>query len=353
MRNRLPIFAALGLLVGAHAWAQEPVPPEHGGILESLEQGPKGMLAIRAIQGTKDGLPVAGDEVEITLFHREIAVKQITGVLDGDGVLLVGDIPVSIGIVPLVRIRHAGVQYQDAAPEMSAENASAKVDITVYEVTDAAPTWNVVMRHMMVEKRDAGYVVSDMVVVDNLGDKTWMGEPPDMLKRRATIPLPLPSGASDIELVQGFHGWCCSALKDSTLQVQMPFMPGKMTYKFAYRVTPHDGVTDLRVTMPAECGRVAFFAPDDGTVIEPTLVKAAGADTSGAQRLTMFQAEKVPAGQIVGVVLKNPVPAAAPVATQTAKSGRASPVILIAGGIAAIGAVAIAWKVMSGRAKGV
>ncbi len=356
-------FSALALSFAACAVGQ--LPPDHPPIgvsensgmsgevpafLKQLEDGPKGMLAVRAIQGTKDGQGFAGDEVEVTLFHRDVAVKQMRSVLDDQGVALIGDIPVGIGVSPLVRIRHSGVQYQDSAPDMSPENTSAKVDITVYEVTDEMPAWKYVMRHMVVEQRSGQYVASEVVVVENLGDKTWLGEPADMLKRRATVPLPLPAGASDVELVQGFHGWCCSAMKGSTLQVQMPFMPGKMTYKFAYRVTPKDGVLDLRVAMPREAGSAAFFVPDDGTKLEPALVTEAGADTSGAQRLKMFEAKAVPANQVVGLVVRMPDKAVVVSAERTEKTG--VPVWVLAGGgvAAAVGAF-VAWKMLAGKGK--
>lgn len=326
------------------------MPAGHPDMLTQLEAGPKGMLAIRAVQSTKDGAPVGGDPVEVILFHREVPLKTIRGTLDDQGVLLLGDIPIGVSVSPLVRIHHAGVQYQDAAPEMSTENTNAKVDIKVYEVTDEKPQWSVALRHMVVEKRTDGYVVSEMMVVDNKGDKTWMGEPPDLLKRRNTVPLPLPMGATDVELVQGFHGWCCSAMKDSTLQVQMPFMPGKMTYKFAYRVAPRDGMLDLRVTMPVETVRASFFVPDDGTKVETAGVSESGSDTSGAQRLTMFSADNVAALQTVGLVLRTPVQAAAAPEAPPPKKG-ASPTVIVVGGVAALGAVALAWKVMAGRGK--
>lgn len=352
MRNlRTKVVCVIGILAAAGAFAQPQgaMPPNHPDLLTQLESGPKGMLAVRAVQSTAGGGPVLGDLVEVILFHREMPIKTLTGKLDDQGVLLMGDIPIGVPVSPLVRIHHAGVQYQDAAPDMGPENANAKVDINVYEVTDSKPEWSVPLRHMVVEKRSDGYVVSEMMVVDNKSDKTWMGDPPDLLKRRNTVPLPLPASAHDVELVQGFHGWCCSAMKDSTLQVQMPFMPGKMTYKFAYRVTPKDGVLDLRVAMPVETARASFFVPDDGTGVEPSGVSESGSDTSGAQRLTMFSADNVAASQVVGVVLRTPVQAAAPSPAPVKKG--ASPTVIVVGGVAALGAVALAWKVMAGRGK--
>lgn len=358
------VACTLALLVPRVVIAQ--LPPDHPPInsqgesdmalpgqpdfLKQLEEGPKGTLTVHAIQGTKDGGTLLGDEVEVTLFHRDVAIKQFKSVLDDQGTVVIPDIPVAIGVSPLVRIRHAGVQYQDSAPDMSPDSASASVDITVYEVTDQIPEWKYVMRHIVVEKRDGGYVASDVVIVENLGDRTWMGEPADPQKRRATVPLPLPTGAFSIELVQGFHGWCCSATKDSTLQVQMPFMPGTMTYKFAYRLMPRGGVLDVRLAMPKDADRAAIFVPDDGTPVDAFVVTEAGVDTSGSQRLRMFEAKSIPANQSIGISLKLPVQLATKPSASESNSS-IPPWVILGGGTVAIIGGALAWKALGARSK--
>lgn len=332
------------VLSAALASAQEPPPvnPE-----QVLEQGPKGMLAIRAIQGTKGGPAVGGEEVEVILFHRDMPVKQIKGNLDEQGVLLVGDLPVGIGIRPLVRIKHAGVLYQDAAPLMDAEKPGANLDITVYEVTETMPAWKVVMRHVQAEKTEGGVNVSETVVAENPSDQTWMGAPPDAQNRRATVTLDLPPGARDVQLIQGFHGWCCSAYSGTKLSIQMPFMPGKMTYKFAYDVPANEGAIDLRVSAPAAVGHVAFFVPATGMSMEGTLVAEGGSEMMGSQLVKMFQSDGIAAGDRVGVVLTSlaPPPAAAP-----SEAKGLSPVVWIAGGLAGVGVVVgLAMKLGSKR----
>ncbi len=353
-RNTIARLACIaGVVATSFARAQSTgaMPPDHPDLQMQVEAGPKGMLAVHAVQSTQGGEPVLGDMVEVILLHRDLPIKTLTGKLDDQGVLLIGDIPIGVPVSPLVRIHHAGVQYQDSAPDMGPDNANAKIDVKVYEVTDTKPEWGVSLRHMVVEKRSDGYVVSEMMVVENKSDKTWMGDPPDMLKRRNTVPLPLPIGASDVELVQGFHGWCCSAMRDRTLQVQMPFMPGKMTYKFAYRMAPTNGVLDLRVSMPVKADRTSVFVPDDGTKVQASVVVPAGSDTSGAQRLLMYAADNIPADQPVGVVIEPPVAVAVAAPAPVATDRTARTTVLAVGGMVAIVAVGIAWRMLAGKSK--
>lgn len=281
-----------------------PPPAEQGGLQQAVEQGPKGILAIRAIQGTKGGPEVGGEEVEVVLFHRDRAVKQIKAQLDEHGVVLVNDVPVSLALTPLVRVKHAGVLYQDSGPTMDAANPNVSMDVTVYEVSDDPPPWNVAVRNVMASENPEApdrVAIGEVVVVENPADRTWIGAPADAQNRRATVVLTLPPGAKDITLQQGFHGWCCTEQTGQTLTVQMPLMPGRHTYKFRYSVPLVGGKADLRVASAAPAVTSAFLIPTGATTEPLTLLKETppAPDIDGR----MFEAAQVPAGEPVGLVL--------------------------------------------------
>ena len=209
------LLTVLGLSPGG-ALAQAPAIPNPDSaqmpndLVHAMAVSTKGTLVIRAVQGTKDGPPVGGEEVEVVVFCREQPVQQISSKLDERGMLVVNDLPVSLGIRALVRVKHAGVLYQDAGPLMNDSAPQASVDVTVYEVTDEAPAWRIVARQLAGAIVADGIDVAETVVVENPGDRTWLGAPADAQGRRATVRLGLPPDAVEIELLQGFHGWCCS-----------------------------------------------------------------------------------------------------------------------------------------------
>jgi len=311
---------------------QEPPPLLPPDIARTMEQGPKGVLAVRVVQGTGGGPAVGGEEVEVTLFHRDSPVKQIKTTVGEQGLVMLTDLPVAIGIRPLVRVKHAGVVYQDTGPVMDATNSRASMDVTVYEVTDEQPAWKVLMRHVAAAQSPAGIDVAETLVVENPADQTWMGGATDAQGRRATVTVDLPPGASSIQLIQGFHGWCCTAYETGQLRVQMPLMPGKATYRFAYEVPTPDGSADLRTAAPVGVDHAAYFVPESASLRDVTLLRESGTDTMGDQRVRMLQAQGVPGGQAVGLVLTglNPPPPAAPA------PGGISSSVLVGGVIIAI-----------------
>lgn len=272
-------------------------------LTHAMAMSAKGALAIRAVQGTKDGPAVGGEDVEVVIFHRDRPVQQINGKLDEHGLLVIGDLPVSIGIRALVRVRHAGVLYQDAAPPMDESRPEASVDITVYEVTDEPQPWRIIVRQLAAALVPNGIDVAETVVVENQGDRTWLGEPADADGRRATVRLTLPPDAVEVELLQGFHGWCCSQYTPPTLTVQMPVMPGQHTFRFAYKIPVRSGMSDLRVASGAPTDRSVFVVPASGVVASGHGAEQTGAETIGGVQTVRFEGRTHETGALVGLTL--------------------------------------------------
>ncbi|MFO0829393.1 MAG: hypothetical protein U0572_14745 [Phycisphaerales bacterium] len=295
------------------------------------------MLAVRAVQGTKDGPAVAGDEAEVLFFQGDRPVKQIKTILDEQGLLLIDDLPVGLGLRPLVRIKHGGVFYQNVGATLDANRPKGSMDVTVYEVTDNAPPWTIVMRHIVATRAHDGLDVSEMVVVNNPTDRTWLGAPPAPDGRRTTVTVALPASAADVQLERGFHGWCCTAFDRPVLAVQMPFMPGEYSYRFAYHVPLHEGAADLRVSAPATTQRAAIFVPDAGERAEPANVNDGGIATDGDLKAHMFTADAVPASTPFGVSLSGFVTAAtAPAASTAPVSTGSSAAFWVLGSLVAV-----------------
>ncbi|MCA9310555.1 MAG: hypothetical protein KDA21_05065 [Phycisphaerales bacterium] len=338
--TRLTLIGLL-LLAPAGARGQDAIDPSADPAAAALPDDPTmiaGSLAIRAVQGTKDGPAIGAAPIEVQLFHRNQAIERFETHLDEHGVALLEGLPVGIGITPVVKINHAGVFYQEVGPAMDASNRDASMNIVVYETTDTPPDWHIVMRHVIVEPRPEGAMVSDMIVVESGADRTWLGGAPDAEGKRTAVTAALPPLATNVQLVQGFHGWCCTRIEGNTLAVQMPLMPGRARFHFTYDVPADGGRTDLRITAPRTIDQVALFIPDDGTPVEPDGLEARGTSTMGDTQVRLYNAEHVAQGASAGIVLVGsaPGPGNQPPA---AGSARTAQIVVIAGigGIILIG----------------
>lgn len=341
MTKFLLIIPAACLLSASIALAQPAGQPAAPAIdtQQVIESGPTGSLAIRGVQGTKGGPEVGPDEVEVVLFHQNQPVHQVKTKLGDNGVVIVEKLPVAMAVRPVVRIKHADVLYQEIGPTMGPDKRDASMEVTVYETTDEPPPWKISMRHLAAERAPIGLVVTEMLVVENPADKTWLGAAADAQNRRTTVNITLPPGATDVQLAAGFHGWCCTAYEGDRLNVQMPLMPGRMTYRFAYRVPEPGGRADLRITAPTTTDQVVFMLPDDRATVEPTVVSAFTPPAGQSPGGRLFQGQAIAPNTAAGLVLTSlpAAPSAAPAAAPGAISDRAKIIAGVAAGAVVLG----------------
>lgn len=296
----LALFTLVAPLAPAQAPGRDMNPIE---FQQSMAMGPKGTLTIRAIQGTKDGPTIGIEDVVIDLVHRDQVVHRMNAKLNELGVAIVPDVPVGVGVRPIVRVRHANVLYQEGGPELGPERRDATVDVTVYETTDQPPAWRIVERSLAAARVEGAMDVRERLVVENTGDRTWLGSPPDARGRRTTLVVPMPAGAHKGELQRGFFDETCGTFTDAGLAVQVPLMPGVMVYGYGYLVPAPQGKAEITLGATTPVQLLKFYVADDGTTVEPRGLRPNGSEIIGSARARLFQGDAVGPGQSVGIVV--------------------------------------------------
>ncbi len=327
------------LLAPPDSAPKQPAPLDEAELRERMAGG-RGSVAIRAVQGTPGGAAVGAAPVEIILVHRGQVVHSEKAQLDEHGVVVVEGLPVAMEVTPVVQVNYAGVFYQETGASINPQNNHATIEVTVYETTDEAPDWRIAMRHVMLEQTEAGLLVSEMVVTSNSADRTWLGDvvDPSPDAKRIAARFNLPRDAKDVQLVGGFHGWCCTTLDETgTLGVQMPMMPGEARYRFSYVLPVNKAQAEMLLSAPAPTDHIIAFLADDGTKVTPHGMTDAGAETMGTTRVRLFQADALAANQVAGLTLSGLTDAGALQAASDASSriktfaGIGAAVVLLAG----------------------
>jgi hypothetical protein len=224
-----------------------------------------GRVVVRGLQGTPDGPPIADAPVRLQLVHRGAVVQSRDGRSDERGVAVFEELPVDIGVLPVVQIEYAGVSYQQPGQMMDARLAEQTVDVTCFEVTTEQPPWSVATRHVMLDRVPGGVRVAEIVVIENPAPRTWLGiAGPVAEGRPCTTQLPLPTGAAGVTLGGGFHDWCCTTLAAGRLFNHLPMMPATTELRFGYVVPAGaDGRVELDLVAPAAVGNTMVVFPED------------------------------------------------------------------------------------------
>jgi hypothetical protein len=310
-----------------------------------------GTLILRTYQGTQGASAVGEDPVAVEFYYRGQLVHKQAGKLDSTGTTVFQRIPLGTPCQPLIKVKHAGIEYAAVGEILHGYHPSSTIEMNVYEATDKQPAWSVQMRHLMIEPKPEGLAVIEMVAFQNPTDRSWLGAArPD--GSRATFSIDLPAGATNVKLDGPSDG---IRIEKGAITAVTPMQPGTCQLQISYDVPAgRDGKVVLPITTPAAVGRLMCFVVDNGSI--PT---AEGLTSGGSQAMPnglknyMFSGNDLKAGQKATLTVVLPKAAKASAEGGSSSAYIAKAVAAVGGGIVLVaGTGYVLFRPASTPAKG-
>lgn len=315
-------MTACSALLAPNVRAQEEQPqPPFGNKFPLPEEPPEPAaptsgLAVRAAMGTPGADPVGGLPVTVQFVSRGSLIDQMESQLDEHGVLMIEDeLPTGAPFQPLVYVKYDGVSYMGVGPQMGpGGQQQAVVEVTCYAVTEEEPAWRIQMHHVLlgqgpdIERQDgtvASVGVSEVIVIESEGDRTWIGRTEEGVAGHRTTAFPLPEGAAQehVQLGAGFNGWKETTFREGWLVNQLPLMPGRSEFRFQYLVPADDGRATLALRSPAPVQQFMMIAPTELVAQADPRLQSMGERRMGEQVLSQYIMSGLEAGAAVDVTL--------------------------------------------------
>ncbi len=353
---RRTAVASLLLLATGSVFAQSPPPspadaPPAGTTAPAAN--PAGSLSIRVVQGTPGEPPIGAIPVVVELYHRGMVLDTIKTETDEHGVVILEQISLGMPVQPLVKVNFGGLDYQIGGGPLDATHPHQDLEVVCFAPTETPPAWKVPMVHMMVVPEPGGLRVTEIMVVQNPEQRTWIGAL-GMGPKRVTTLFPLPESAKDVQLGRGFHKWCCSTLDRGKLVNHLPLMPETTEMMFSYLLPPKDGMATLDITAPA--------AVDNLMVVVPASIETGGLEglnyggeqsmdngQKGEMKVRVYNAAGLTPGQKVSLTFGGLATVAPADPTAPSGSGLAKLVAAVGGGIILLAAAVILLRRPSGE----
>lgn len=293
---------------GASTMPEGMMPPDHGGAPTS-RLSKVGSISIRAVQGTKDGPAIGVENVTVELVVGEEDNATIDTKLDEHGVVLIEDLPMMRPFQPRIAVKHGGATFEVFGKPMDAAHPNQQITVPVYETTQEAPKWEMRARHLKMTPSPEGLEVTEMWSLENPSDLAWIGAA-DPQGRRTTVVVPLPTGASDVEIGGGLHP-CCTQVVEGRVVSAAPLNPGLTQATVTYTVPVKDQQAKLDIVAPIPIKAMALLLPADRTTLQGPGVEPDGTLMMGRQ-MRKFRVPPLEAGQSLLLTVGNlPAPAAA------------------------------------------
>lgn len=231
-----------------------------------LPPGTKASITIKAVQATKGGPAIGADPVLVEYYNvNGEVVGNDTATLSATGQVTLKDIPLTVPVQPLITVTHAGVEYKAPGTVMDGTTRDQEVAVNVYETTTREPTWQVRMRHVIVDPTRDGLNVTEMISVFNPTDRAWTGRPVKM-GPPITLEIVLPPNATSVRAGGAFRDNAVK-LENGRFLCSMPLLPGAADFQVHYRLPADNDRAEVTLWAPAPTASLFVFLPADGTTV--------------------------------------------------------------------------------------
>ncbi len=201
---------------------------------------PATTVAVRVLNQTPGSSDPAGLAVSLTVSRGEEGRSYGPVPTDRDGTAHF-DIPgIAEESQASASTAYQGVKYE-SDPVMLAPGAdSVEIPLAVYEATSSSEKVVVSFHHSVLRPMKGAVRVTEMLMLDNRGDRTYVGRRELQPGLRAVFEYALPPGYRQLELGRGLMA-CCVMQLDGKLIDTMELKPGRRTIQFRYVIPATEG----------------------------------------------------------------------------------------------------------------
>ncbi len=228
-----------------------------------------GTISGKIRNGSKgQGIP---ENLTVRLFKipregDETAKRVLSAALPARGSkFLFSNVPFDSTAIFLPEVEYRGVKYYGDSVWVSSGNSRETSNIIVYDTTASDSALSILSHHLLIEPQGKFVLVEEIIVVENSGDRTFLGNLANGAKTHPDFYFQLPEKATNLVYVD-LNQSKSFEKTDGGFYDKSPFLPGRKQYRFAYDLpSPNPSLSFAKIiTLPT---RKLDIIPMDSTLI--------------------------------------------------------------------------------------
>ena len=135
----------------------------------------------------------------------------------------------------LLGASHLGASYLRSGVRVAAGASESTADLYVYQSTTDASAVSVEEDHLILQPESDGARAIEIVVYNNAGNRTYLGETTPASPTGNRLVVPLPEGYKDLDGPEGISDRIASHT-ETGVDLALPLQPGRTQIAFTYRL---------------------------------------------------------------------------------------------------------------------
>ncbi len=240
-------------------------------------------------------------------LSRFIQNQQDTGFklktnTDGNGYFSFQNVPESPNAYYQPTVFYKGVSYAGESFTITPENQDGTSNVTIYEPTKNDSLVQVSLHHFLIIPAEGYLSVKEVSLLENIGDRTYIGSVPTQSGKFITVRYKLPKDAYGINLEDGLMS-CCIEPDEDGFYDTMEILPGKKQIVFSYKIKAPDEQVSFSKQLTIPTGEFGVLLYGSGANLTSSNLQEMPPQNFEGTDIKTFTAENLIAGQQVDITL--------------------------------------------------
>jgi len=207
-----------------------------GDLAAQTKDSAKGLIKGAITNKTPAGGEVRNEEIILQVNKDGSEIEKLSTQTNSSGGFEFENLSTDRGYTYYLSLNYQGGEYLSDTVSFDRQQSPIILNLTVYDSTASDEKVKIEMDHIIIRKAEEdSLLVSETLVFNNTGDKTYIGEKDNSSGNNETLKISLPSGFHDLEYVQGLMSCCVKPTKEGIID-SMDLKPGRKTVAIRYRL---------------------------------------------------------------------------------------------------------------------
>jgi hypothetical protein len=190
-----------------------------------------------------------------------------------------------------ISTKYKEVEY--SSPEIEFEEKKVPTsELIVYETTDQKQNIHIKMHHLFLEVNKDSLAVRELMIVENQGDRAYVGSQEVQPGNRETLRISLPEGATNIQSLVPLKAFKTEDGFIDTTAIK----PGIKRMAFTYTINSTETNYKFTKRVNLKTDNLDFFFPDSGVRVKSEQLELAGPVTNFGNRFLHLSGKNFIAG---------------------------------------------------------
>jgi len=206
-------------------------------ILNSSLMGQTGKISGFVYNGSADSIIIANAEVNLLAYrgHNVVDDSSYATTTNSKGRFEFTTLKLDSTLIYYPRSTFKTIVYYGDAVRLTDKASEAKTDVVVYDTTSSIEKIAIQLEHLFIDAEPGKIFFREIFIINNMGDKTLIGEHFDQSNRHYVLKFPLPENFEDVEiLTPEAQNWV--KLDGNTLYHTELMSPGSRQFSFRFAV---------------------------------------------------------------------------------------------------------------------